>query len=59
MAFPDLGLIFMVESMTWVISPDGNGEIVEAVQDHPAPIAPTAATTSLILAVTPRVLATC
>ena len=48
MAFPDLGLIFMVESMTWVISPDGNGEIVEAVQDHSVPIAPTPKTTSPI-----------
>ena len=34
--------------MTWVIGPDGNGEIVEAVQDHPAPITPIPATTSLI-----------
>jgi len=59
MALPEPGQIFMVGSMALVIGPDGNGEIVEAVQDHPAPIAPTAATTSLILAVTPRVLATC
>ena len=34
--------------MTWIIGPDGNGEIVEAVQDHPAPIALTLATTSPI-----------
>ena len=34
--------------MTWVIGPDGNEEIVEVVQDHPAPIVPTPATTSLI-----------
>jgi len=59
MALPEPGQIFMVGSMALVIGPDGNGEIVEAVQDHPAPIAPTAATTSLILALTPRVLATC
>jgi len=59
MALPEPGQIFTVGSMALVISPDGNGEIVEAVQDHPAPIAPTAATTSLIPAVTPRVLATC
>ena len=49
MAFPELGLIFMVGSMTWVIGPDGNGEIMEAVQDHPTLIAPTLAMTSLIL----------
>ena len=49
MAFPEPGPIFMVGSMTWVINLDGNREIVEAVQDHPAPIAPTSATTSHIL----------
>jgi hypothetical protein len=48
MALPELGQIFTVGSMTWVIGPDSNGEIVEAVQDHLAPIAPTLATTSLI-----------
>jgi len=31
MAPLELGQIFMVRSMNWVISPDGNGEIVEAV----------------------------
>ena len=31
MAFPELGQIFTVRSMTWIIGPDGNGEIVEAV----------------------------
>ena len=36
----------MVESMTWVIDPDSNREIVEAVQDHPAPIALTLVMTS-------------
>ena len=48
MAFPELGQIFTVGSMTWIISPDGNGEIVEAVQGDPAPIALTLAITSLI-----------
>jgi hypothetical protein len=48
MTLPKLGQIFTVRSMTWVIGPDGNGEIVEAVQDHPALIAPTLATTSPI-----------
>jgi hypothetical protein len=48
MAFPEPGQIFTVGSMTWVIGPDGNGEIVEAAQDHPTPIAPTFATTSPI-----------
>jgi len=38
----------MVRSMTWIIGPDGNGEIGEAVQDHPTPITPTLATTSPI-----------
>ena len=36
--------------MTWVISPDDNGRIMEVVQDHPALTALTRATTSLILA---------
>ena len=40
--------IFTVGSMTWIIGLDGNGEIMEAVQDHPTPIAPTLATTSPI-----------
>ena len=35
--------------MTWIISPDGNGEIMEAVQDHPAPIVLTLAMTFPIL----------
>jgi len=48
MAFPGSGQIFTVASMTWIIGPDSNGEIVEAVQDHPAPIALTLATTSPI-----------
>ena len=48
MAFPEPGQIFTVGSMTWVIGPDGSGEIMEAVQDHPAPIVPTSTMTSLI-----------
>ena len=48
MAFPEPGQIFTVESMTWIIGSDDNGEIVEAVWDHPAPIALTLATTSSI-----------
>ena len=52
MAFLELGQIFTVGSMTWIIGPDGNGEIVEVVQDHPVPIVPTSTTTSLIS--TPR-----
>ena len=31
MAFPELGQIFTVGSITWIIGPDGNGEIVEVV----------------------------
>ena len=31
MAFPEPGQIFTVGSMTWIIGPDSNGEIVEAV----------------------------
>ena len=34
--------------MTWIIGLDGNMEIVEVVQDHPAPIMLTLAMTSLI-----------
>ena len=49
MAFPELGQIFTVGSMTWIIGLDGNGEIVEVVQDNLAPIAPTLAMTSPIL----------
>ena len=30
MAFPEPGQIFTVGSMTWIIGPNGNGEIVEA-----------------------------
>ena len=48
MAFLGLGQIFTVGSMTWVISLDSNGEIVEVVQDHPMPIVPTPVMTSLI-----------
>ena len=44
------GHIFNVGSMTWIIGPDGNGEIMEAVQDHPTPITLTLAMTSLVLA---------
>ena len=48
MALPEPGQIFTVRSMTWIIDPDGNGEIMEAMQDHPVLIALTLATTSLI-----------
>ena len=48
MAFPRPGRIFMVGSMTWIIGSNGNGEIMEAVQDHPTLIALTLAMTSLI-----------
>ena len=50
MALPKLGQIFTIGSMTSVIGPDGNGEIMEAVQDHPTPIALTLAMTSLVSA---------
>ena len=50
MAFPEPGQIFTVRSMTWIIGPDGNGEIVEAAQAYPAPIVSTPATTCPILA---------
>ena len=49
MAFPEQGQIFTVESMTWIIGPDGSGEIMEAVQDHPTPITLTPAMTSPVL----------
>ena len=49
MAFSSPGQIFTVGSMTWIIGPDGNGEIMEAVQDHPAPIVLTLAMTFPIL----------
>ena len=49
MALLELGQIFTVGSMTWIIGPDGYREIMEAAQDHPAPTASTPATTSLIL----------
>ena len=48
MAFLELRQIYMVGSMTWITSPIGNREIVEAVQAHPASIMPTSATTSQI-----------
>ena len=48
MAFLEPGQIFTVGSMTWVIGPDGNGEIMEAVQDHPASTTLTLAMTSPI-----------
>ena len=50
LALSKLGQIFMIGSMTWVIGPDSSGEIMEAVQDHPAPIVPTSTTTSPISA---------
>ena len=46
MAFPESGQVFTVGFMIWVIGPNGNEEIVEAVQDQPAPIALTLAMTS-------------
>ena len=49
MAFPETGQSFTVGSMTWIIGPDDNGEVVEAVQDHPPPIAPTLAMASPML----------
>ena len=47
MALLEPGQIFTVGSMTWVIGPNVNGEIMEAVQDHPTPIAPTPATSPI------------
>ena len=49
MAFLESGQIFTVGSMTWIIGPNVNREIVEAVQDHPTPIALKLAMTSPIL----------
>ena len=46
MALPELGQIFTIGSMTWVIDLDSNGRIMEAAQDHPAPTIPTPAITS-------------
>ena len=48
MAILEPGQIFTVGSMTWVIGLDGNGEIMEAVQDHPVPIMLTLVMTSLV-----------
>ena len=48
MAFSELDQIFTIGSMTWVISPDGIMEIMEAVRDHPTSIVPTSTTTSPI-----------
>jgi len=48
MALPEPGQIFTVGFMTWIIGLKDNGEIVEVVQDHPAPITPTPATASPI-----------
>ena len=50
MALPEPDQIFTVGSMTWVIGPGGNEEIMEPEQDHPAPITPTPAMTSLVSA---------
>ena len=47
MILPEPSRTFTVGSMTWVIGANGVNEIVEAVQNHPAPIMPTS-TTSLI-----------
>ena len=48
MAFPELGQIFTVGSMTWVIGVDDVKEIMEAVQNHPTLIVPTSTMTSPI-----------
>jgi hypothetical protein len=50
MILPEPRQTFTVRSMTWVIDANGVEEIVEAVQNHPAPIMPTSSTTSLISA---------
>ena len=52
MILPEPDQTFTVGSMTWIIVADGVEEIVEAVQNHPAPIVPTSTTTSSIS--TPR-----
>ena len=46
---PEPGQTFTVESMTLVIGADGVEEIMEAVQNHPAPIVLTSIMTSSIL----------
>jgi hypothetical protein len=48
MVLPEPGQLFMTGSMTWVIGANNVKEIMEAVQNHPAPIVPTATTTSSI-----------
>ena len=50
MILPVPGQTFMVRSMTWVIGVDGVEEIMEVVQNYPAPIVPTSVTTSPISA---------
>jgi hypothetical protein len=47
MVLPEPGQTFTVGSMTWVIGANGVGEIVEAVQNHPALVMPTFATTPI------------
>ena len=48
MILPEPGQTFTVGSMTYVIGADGVEEIVEALQNHPAPIVPTSTMTSPI-----------
>ena len=46
MVLPEPSQSFTIGSMTWVIGTNNVEEIVEAVQNHPAPIMPTSTTTS-------------
>ena len=50
MILSEPGQTFKVGSMTWVIGANGIEEIMEAVQNHPAPIVPTSTMTSPISA---------
>ena len=38
MIFPEPGKSFMIGSITWIINTDDNREIMEAMQDNPAPV---------------------
>ena len=44
LSLPQLGQIFMVVSILWIINADGVGELIEPVQINTVPITPTPAT---------------
>ena len=36
MIFPKIGQTFTIRPITWIINANGNGEIMEAIQDNPS-----------------------